>query len=65
MIRNHLFLDDNKRGAITAVGIFLQNNGYTLNLDENEIVRFTLTCAQSKVSLEEIQRWFNQNSLIK
>lgn len=65
LIRNHPFVDGNKRCAITAVGIFLQNNGYTLNLDENEMVRFTLACAQSQVTLEEIQRWFIQYCLIK
>jgi len=57
LIRNHPFMDGNKRSAITATGLFLAINGYTLNVKDEEMVRFTLACAQSQAALDEIQEW--------
>lgn len=57
LIRNHPFIDGNKRSAITATGLFLLINGYTLIVKDEEMVRFTLACAQSQVVLDEIQIW--------
>jgi death-on-curing protein len=62
LVRNHPFVDGNKRTAITAAGIFLQINGYQLSVENAEMVRFTLACAQSLLSLAEIAVWFTQNS---
>ena len=63
LIRNHPFLDGNKRTAITAAGIFLRINGYSLVAENGEMVRFTLECAQSRLSLEEISDWFKRYSV--
>ena len=58
LIRNHPFVDGNKRTAIAAAGIFVQLNGYTLSVTNKELVRFTLACAQSRLSLEAMREWF-------
>lgn len=60
LIRNHPFLDGNKRTAITAAAIFLHLNGYSLIVTNKEMVHFTLSCAQSKITLEEISAWLQQ-----
>ena len=57
LIRNHPFVDGNKRTAITAAGLFLRLNGYALQVENDEMARFTLDCAQSKLPLKEIQEW--------
>jgi len=57
LIRNHPFLDGNKRSAITSTGLFLMVNGYTLIAKEEEIVPFTLACAQSQAALDDIRNW--------
>jgi len=62
LVRNHPFVDGNRRTAITAVGIFLRINGFRLVVDNNEMVWFTLACAQSQPSLDEITDWFRQYS---
>ena len=62
LVRNHPFVDGNKRTAITAAGLFLRFNGYQLVVENAEIVRFTLACAQSQHSLDEITDWFRQYS---
>jgi death-on-curing protein len=61
LVRNHPFVDGNKRTAITTVVIFLSMNGYQLRAGNEETVRFTLLCAQSILSLEDITNWFKNN----
>ena len=58
LIRNHPFVDGNKRTAITAAGIFLRLNGYILMVENRDMVEFTLDCAQSRVPFVEIVDWF-------
>ena len=60
LVRNHPFVDGNKRTAITASALFLRLNGYLLQVENLEMVHFTLACAQSQRSLEEIAAWFRQ-----
>ena len=60
LIRDHPFVDGNKRTAIAAAALFMQLNGYSLVVANEEMARFTLACAQSKVTLEEISAWMQQ-----
>lgn len=62
LVRNHPFMDANKRTAIASASLFLQLNGYNLVVNNDEMVRFTLACAQSQLSLQEIADWFKRNS---
>jgi death-on-curing protein len=62
LVRNHPFVDGNKRTAITAAGIFLWINRYQLSVANEEMVRFTLACAQSQISMDEMTVWFKQYS---
>lgn len=62
LVRNHPFVDGNKRTAITAAALFLRMNGYRLIVESEEMIRFTLACAQSQQSLDEITDWFRQYS---
>ena len=63
LIRNHPFVDGNKRTAIAAAALFLRWNGYALVVDQDEMVHFTLACAQSQVELENIAAWLRENSV--
>lgn len=63
LIRNHPFVDGNKRTAITAAALFLQLNGFSLEVEPSEMVRFTLECAQSHLGLEEIAVWFRLHAI--
>ena len=60
LIRNRPLMDGNKRTAITANALFMKINGFTLVVSNEEMARFTLACAQSKVTLEEISAWLQQ-----
>lgn len=63
LVRNHPFVDGNKRTAITSAALYLRMNGYRLKVENEEMVRFTLACAQSQLSLDEIMDWFKQYSI--
>ncbi len=64
LVRNHPFVDGNKRTAITSAGLFLRINGYRLVVENEVMVRFTLACAQSLVSLDEISDWLRRYSVL-
>jgi death on curing protein len=63
LVRNHPFVDGNKRTAIIAAALFLKVNGYQLVVENEKMVWFTLACAQSQLSLDEIAYWFRQYCL--
>lgn len=63
LVRNHPFVDGNKRTAIAAATIFLWSNRYHLVVENEEMVRFTLACAQSQLSFSEMTDWFIQYSI--
>ncbi len=58
LVRNHPFIDGNKRTAIAAAGIFLLLNHYQLIVENEEMVRFAMATAQSQLPLGEIASWF-------
>jgi death-on-curing protein len=62
LIRNHPFVDGNKRTAMTCAGLFLRMNGYNLVVEPSEMVTFTIACAQSIHSLAEITGWLRKYS---
>lgn len=62
LVRNHPFVDGNKRAAITSAVIYLYLNGYKLVVEPADMVRFTLACAQSQLRFEEITFWMKSNS---
>ncbi len=63
LVRNHPFVDGNKRTAIASAGLFLRINGYRLIVENAEMVRFTLACAKSLLSVDEISDWFRRYSV--
>jgi death-on-curing protein len=62
IIKNHPFVDGNKRTAITASSIFLLRNGYKLETSNEELEQFTLKVASKDVSIEEIAGWLRHYS---
>ena len=62
LIRNHPFVDGNKRTGVTAAGLFLHRNGYRLVADSNNLVEMTMRIAESQTSLDELAIWFENNS---
>ena len=62
LIRNHPFVDGNKRTGVVAAGLFLRRNGYRLTTNNAELVTVTMDIAQSKSSLADLAIWLRENS---
>lgn len=63
IIKNHPFVDGNKRTAITAASIFLLRNNCRLTASNKELQRFTLNVAEKDVELQDIAKWLERHSL--
>ena len=53
----HVFLDGNKRTAISAASIFLNANGYAVDLPVEETEQFMLAVAQKQKTIAQIAEW--------
>ncbi|MGC9400633.1 MAG: type II toxin-antitoxin system death-on-curing family toxin [Anaerolineae bacterium] len=62
LIRNHPFIDGNKRVALVAVGLFLERNGHVLRASNAEVYAFTLQMARSEVEREAAAAWLRVHS---
>jgi death on curing protein len=63
LAQNHPFVDGNKRTAITAVALFLLQNGRRLQTTNEELERVTLWVVNERLPLEEIASWFENYSV--
>lgn len=63
VIKNHPFVDGNKRTAVTTASLFLLRNGYCLRSSNKELERFTLKVTAKDVELHEIAKWFKRYSI--
>lgn len=61
IIKNHPFVDGNKRVAITVASIFLARNGYTMTAVNKELEWFTSAVAAENRELREIASWFKKH----
>lgn len=57
IVRNHPFIDGNKRAGFMAAYIFLGANGWDLRAPEEEVVERTLGLAAGAIEAEEYAVW--------
>lgn len=62
IVKNHPFLDGNKRTGFITAALFLQANGHLLIASEEEAVIYTFGLAASKISEEEFATWLEKNT---
>jgi death-on-curing protein len=62
LIKNHPFVDGNKRTALTATGLFLELNGHMLTASNDEATRFALQAAVGDVDVEAMAAWIENHS---
>jgi death-on-curing protein len=62
LIRNHPFVDGNKRTALATTGIFLELNGYTLTADNEAVLGFTRQVVVGGMELAEMAAWLEAYS---
>lgn len=57
LVRNHPFIDGNKRIGFAAADVFLRRNGMKLVAPVDEAERIVLALASGEVSREALQAW--------
>ena len=65
IIRDHPFVDGNKRTGFLAAYIFLAMHGLKLSAPETEVVRVVLDLAQGKTDEKEFCIWLGNNTTEK
>jgi len=62
LLKNHPFVDGNKRTALTSAGLFLKQNGYSLVNAHKEEVEFAVEVDNGNLTTEQISKWLESHS---
>ncbi|HEY5752041.1 MAG TPA: type II toxin-antitoxin system death-on-curing family toxin [Chthoniobacterales bacterium] len=62
LVKNHPFIDGNKRIAFATAALFLELNGRRFTAPEVEVVLRTLALAAGEMSEEAFAEWLKANS---
>lgn len=62
LLKNHAFVDGNKRTALTSAGLFLKINHYTLINNHTEEVEFAVSVDNGNLSVEQISKWLKEHT---
>lgn len=57
IIKNHAFLDGNKRTATACCLLFLESNGIELDYDRQDLIEFVVSIAEGKADKEKISHY--------
>jgi death-on-curing protein len=60
LIKNHVFIDGNKRVGLGSLVAFLALNGQSLSCPESEVLTMTLRAAASEITEEEWTAWLER-----
>jgi death-on-curing protein len=63
IVRNHPFVDGNKRTAFVAVELFLALNGWSLEADDGDCVMVMLGVASGGLSADEFASWIRSHAI--
>lgn len=61
LIKNHPFVDGNKRTAVATTLMFLQSNECVVTLGDQQLYQLAIDVAESKMSKQEIAEFFRKN----
>ena len=65
IVKNHPFIDGNKRTGVLAAVVFLALNDVQLKFDEAEIVVMVIGLAAGEITEEQIADWLRNSSIQK
>ena len=62
IVKNHPFVDGNKRAGALAAAVFLDLNGYDFRPPEVEVVTMIMGLAAGEIDEDTLARWISENS---
>jgi death-on-curing protein len=63
IVKNHPFLDGNKRTGFLAAALFLETNGYRFEATEEEVVERPLALVAGAIGEAEYATWLERSSV--
>lgn len=60
IVKDHPFIDGNKRTGLMACLAFLELNGYKIDYDEQEAIDLTLELAKGEIDQEDVTDWIEK-----
>ena len=60
LVKNHAFIDGNKRTAFACLLRFSKVNGYKLKASDNDLFQFTIDVATSVLDKEQVTDWIRR-----
>jgi death-on-curing protein len=61
LVKNHPFVDGNKRTALTATGLFLELNGYMMTASNEEALDFTRRVVLGEIDVKLMAAWLEDH----
>lgn len=62
LLKNHAFIDGNKRTSTTAAEMFLWQNGYEIDAKKNEIYNLAMAVEDNSLPEDKIAEWLKKHS---
>ena len=62
LLKNHPFIDGNKRTAVTALGVFLEYNGIALNAKPEELAAWVQDAAAGSPDQNAVVDWIRDHT---
>lgn len=63
IVKNHPFIDGNKRTGFMAAYTFLEANGFSFQASEEEVVEHTLALAAGAIEEDEFTEWLRRSCI--
>lgn len=63
LVKNHAFLDGNKRIGVYVLLIFLNVNGVELRYDDNDLIALGLGMADDSLRYEDVLKWIERHKV--
>ncbi|MCG2686331.1 type II toxin-antitoxin system death-on-curing family toxin [Candidatus Parcubacteria bacterium] len=61
-IRNHAFVDGNKRVAVLSAATFLEGHDYRLTTTNQALEKFALNVVEKKWEVEKVAHWLEEHT---
>ncbi len=62
IVKNHPFVDGNKRTGYVLARLFMLNNQLTIDADHEQKYQFVISISEGKLSFDQIREWLENNS---
>ena len=63
IVKNHAFIDGNKRTGYVIMRLFMMQNGFDINASYNEKYEFVIDIASGNIEIHEIENWIKEHQI--